>query len=207
MVYRAYVEKKKELANEARSLKNELVSLLGVAGLENVRILNRYDIENTEKEIFEYSKTTVLSEPQLDIITEEPDLECDRLFAVEYLPGQFDQRANSCAECIQIISKGERPLVKTAKIYCLYGNISDEDLARIKKYVINPVEAREASLEKFETLAADYDIPETVKTLDGFIGLSEAELAEFVEKNGLAILSGVFHQRAQRPHDNRNQND
>ena len=187
MVYRAYVEKKKELANEARSLKNELVSLLGVAGLENVRILNRYDIENTEKEIFEYSKTTVLSEPQLDIITEEPDLECDRLFAVEYLPGQFDQRANSCAECIQIISKGERPLVKTAKIYCLYGNISDEDLARIKKYVINPVEAREASLEKFETLAADYDIPETVKTLDGFIGLSEAELAEFVEKNGLAM--------------------
>ena len=187
MVYRAYVEKKKELANEARSLKNELVSLLGVAGLENVRILNRYDIENTEKEIFEYSKTTVLSEPQLDIITEEPDLECDRLFAVEYLPGQFDQRANSCAECIQIISKGERPLVKTAKIYCLYGNISDEDLARIKKYVINPVEAREASLEKFETLAADYDIPETVKTLDGFIGLSEEELAEFVEKNGLAM--------------------
>ena len=187
MVYRAYVEKKSGLANEALSLKNELVSLLGINGLENVRILNRYDIENIEKELFDYSKGTVLSEPQLDIITEEPDLECDRLFAVEYLPGQFDQRANSCAECIQIISKGERPLVKTAKIYCLYGNISDEDLARIKKYVINPVEAREASLEKFETLAADYDIPETVKTLDGFIGLSEAELAEFVEKNGLAM--------------------
>ena len=187
MVYRAYVEKKSGLANEALSLKNELVSLLGINGLENVRILNRYDIENIEKELFDYSKGTVLSEPQLDIITEEPDLECDRLFAVEYLPGQFDQRANSCAECIQIISKGERPLVRTAKVYCLYGNISDDELAKIKKYVINPVEAREASLEKYDTLAADYDIPETVRTLNGFISLSDAELEKFVEDNGLAM--------------------
>ena len=145
MVYRAYVEKKKGLDNEARSLKNELVSLLGIASLENVRILNRYDVEKIEKELFEYSKGTVLSEPQLDDITETPDLECDRLFAVEFLPGQFDQRANSCAECIQIISKGERPIVKTAKVYCLYGNISDDELAQIKKYVINPVEARSIS--------------------------------------------------------------
>ncbi len=187
MVYRAYVEKKKGLENEARSLKNELVSLLGIASLENVRILNRYDIENIEKELFDYSKATVLSEPQLDNITEEPNLECDRLFAVEFLPGQFDQRANSCAECIQIISKGERPLVKTAKVYCLYGNISDDELAQVKKYVINPVEAREASLEKYETLAADYDIPETVKTLDGFIALDEAGLAAFVADYGLAM--------------------
>ncbi|MGN0547274.1 MAG: phosphoribosylformylglycinamidine synthase [Acutalibacteraceae bacterium] len=187
MVYRAYVEKKSGLANEALSLKNELVSLLGINGLENVRILNRYDIENIEKELFDYSKGTVLSEPQLDIITEEPDLECDRVFAVEYLPGQFDQRANSCAECIQIISKGERPLVRTAKVYCLYGNISDDELAKIKKYVINPVEAREASLEKYDTLAADYDIPETVRTLNGFISLSDSELEKFVEDNGLAM--------------------
>ena len=187
MVYRAYVEKKSGLANEALSLKNELVSLLGINGLENVRILNRYDIENIEKELFDYSKGTVLSEPQLDVITEEPDLECDRLFAVEYLPGQFDQRANSCAECIQIISKGERPLVRTAKVYCLYGNIADDELAKIKKYVINPVEAREASLEKYDTLAADYDIPETVRTLNGFISLSGAELEKFVADNGLAM--------------------
>ena len=187
MVYRAYVEKKSGLANEALSLKNELVSLLGINGLENVRILNRYDIENIEKELFDYSKGTVLSEPQLDIITEEPDLECDKLFAVEYLPGQFDQRANSCAECIQIISKGERPLVRTAKVYCLYGNIADDELAKIKKYVINPVEAREASLEKYDTLAADYDIPETVRTLNGFISLSDSELEKFVADNGLAM--------------------
>ncbi len=187
MVYRAYVEKKAGLDNEARSLKNELVSLLGIASLEKVRILNRYDIENIEKELFDYSKSTVLSEPQLDDITETPNLECDRLFAVEFLPGQFDQRANSCAECIQIISKGERPVVKNAKVYCLYGNISDDELAQIKKYVINPVEAREASLEEYETLATEYVIPETVKTLDGFIALDEAGLAAFVADYGLAM--------------------
>ncbi len=187
MVYRAYVEKKNGLDNEARALKNELVSLLGIKGLEKVRVLNRYDIENIEKDLFDYSKGTVLSEPQLDIITEEPDLECDVLFAVEPLPGQFDQRANSCAECIQIISKGERPLVKTAKVYCLYGNICADDVAQIKKYVINPVESREASLETYETLAADYDIPETVRTLDGFIALDEAGLKAFVADYGLAM--------------------
>ncbi len=187
MVYRAYVEKKAGLDNEARSLRNELVSLLGISSLEKVRILNRYDLENIEKELFDYSKGTVLSEPQLDNITETPDLECDRLFAVEFLPGQFDQRANSCAECIQIISKGERPLVKTAKVYCLYGNLSDDELAQIKKYVINPVEAREASLEEYETLVTDYVIPETVKTLDGFIALDEKGLADFVADYGLAM--------------------
>ena len=187
MVYRAYVEKKSGLDNEARSLKNELVSLLGIASLEKVRVLNRYDIENIEKDLFDYSKGTVLSEPQLDDISENPDLECDRLFAVEFLPGQFDQRANSCAECIQIISKGERPLVRTAKVYCLYGNITDDELAQIKKFVINPVESREASLEEYETLVMDYVVPETVKTLDGFIALDEAGLKDFVDDYGLAM--------------------
>ncbi len=187
MVYRAYVEKKSGLDNEARALKNELVSLLGITSLENVRVLNRYDLEGLEKELFEYSKATVLSEPQLDIISEEPNLECDRLFATEFLPGQFDQRANSCAECIQMISKGERPLVRSAKVYCLYGDLSDAELEQIKKYVINPVEAREASLEMPETLAAEYDIPETVKTLDGFIKLDEKGLADFVDEYGLAM--------------------
>ena len=187
MVYRAYVEKKNGLDNEARSLKNELVSLLGIASLEKVRVLNRYDIENIEKELFDYSKSTVLSEPQLDDISENPNLECDVLFAVEFLPGQFDQRANSCAECIQIISKGERPLVRTAKVYCLYGNITEDELAQIKKFVINPVESREASLEEYETLVMDYVVPETVKTLDGFIALDEDGLKAFVNDYGLAM--------------------
>ena len=187
MVYRAYVEKKAGLDNEAQSLKNELISLLGIDSLKEVRILNRYDLEGLEKELFDYAKNTVLSEPQLDEISEEPNLECDRLFATEFLPGQFDQRANSCAECIQIISKGERPLVKSAKVYCLYGDITDAQLEQIKKYVINPVEAREASLETFETLAMHYVVPESVKTLDGFIGLDEAGLAAFVDEYGLAM--------------------
>ena len=187
MVYRAYVEKKNGLDNEAKALKNELVSLLGITSLENVRVLNRYDLEGLEKSLFDYAKSTVLSEPQLDIISEEPNLECDRLFATEFLPGQFDQRANSCAECIQMISKGDRPLVRSAKVYCLYGNLDDAQLEQIKKYVINPVEAREATLEKPETLVAEYDIPESVKTLEGFIKLDEKGLADFVNEYGLAM--------------------
>ena len=124
MVYRAYVEKKSGLDNEARSLKNELVSLLGIKSLENLRILNRYDVENISKELFDYSKQTVLSEPQLDEISEEPNLECDRLFAVEFLPGQFDQRADSAAQCIQLISQGEKPDVRSARVYMIYFPVS-----------------------------------------------------------------------------------
>ena len=187
MVFRAYVEKKKELAHEASGLKNELVRLLQIKNLEDVRVINRYDLENIDRDLFEYSKKTVLSEPQLDTISEKVDLSEGYVFAVEFLPGQFDQRANSCAECIQIISKGERPIVKTAKVYILYGNLSDDEIEKIKKYVINPVEAREASLDEFETLKAEYEIPTTVKILDGFIDLSESGLADFIKENGLAM--------------------
>ncbi len=187
MVFRAYVEKKKELAHEANSLKNEIIKLLQIKNLEDLRIINRYDLENIDKDLFEYSKKTVLSEPQLDIISETMDFSSGYVFAVEYLPGQFDQRANSCAECIQIISKGERPLVKTAKVYILYGNLNDTDIEKIKKYVINPVEAREASLEEFKTLVSDYDIPTTVAVLNGFIDYTEKELEEFINTQGLAM--------------------
>ena len=187
MVFRAYVEKKKELAHEASGLKNELIKLLQIENLEDLRVINRYDLENIDADLFEYSKKTVLSEPQLDTISEKIDLSEGYVFAVEFLPGQFDQRANSCAECIQIISKGERPIVKTAKVYVLYGNLSDEDIEKIKKYVINPVEAREATLDEFDTLKVDYEIPTTVKTLDGFIDLSEQGLADFIKDNGLAM--------------------
>ncbi len=187
MVFRAYVEKKKELAHEASGLKNELTRILQIKGLTDVRVINRYDLENIDRDLFEYSKKTVLSEPQLDTISETMDFSEGYVFAVEFLPGQFDQRANSCAECIQIISKGERPIVKTAKVYVLYGDLSDEDIEKIKKYVINPVEAREATLEEFKTLKVDYEIPTTVKTLDGFIDLSEEGLADFIKTNGLAM--------------------
>ncbi len=187
MVYRVFVEKKKELANEAKALLSDARSLLNIAALEDVRVINRYDAENITRELFDYAKTTVFSEPQLDLVSEELNLGDATVFAVEYLPGQFDQRADSAAQCIQILSQGDRPTVRTAKIYALYGALTAADVAEIKKYVLNPVEAREASLEKPETLKTDYEIPTEVKTLNGFIDLSREELDAFVKNYGLAM--------------------
>ena len=186
MVYRVFVEKKKELAQEAKALLGEARDLLGIKNLTDVRVINRYDAENITPELFDYAKRTVFSEPQLDIVSDSIEIN-GKCFAVEFLPGQFDQRADSAAQCIQIISQGERPLIRTAKIYILIGDITDADTQRIKKYVINPVEAREASLEKPETLAVKYDIPTEVRTLDGFIELDRAGLENFVKQYGLAM--------------------
>ncbi len=187
MVYRVFVEKKKELAHEAKALLSDARTLLGIEALTDVRVINRYDAENIEADLFEYAKKTVFSEPQLDTVCEEPALEGAYVFAVEFLPGQFDQRADSAAQCIQIISQGERPLVRSAKVYALYGNLTDANIAEIKKYVINPVEAREAALEKPETLAIEYEIPTEVATLDGFTKLDRDGLADFVKSYGLAM--------------------
>ena len=187
MVYRVYVEKKKELAHEANALKHDIVSLLQITGLTDLRLLNRYDVENIEKDLFDSSVKTVFSEPQLDIVSDKLEEDGSIVFAVEYLPGQFDQRADSAAQCIQIISRGERPTVRTARIYMLYGNLSAEDVEAIKKYVINPVESREASLETVDTLAMQYTVPTEVATLTGFCQLNEAELDAFVKDYGLAM--------------------
>ena len=188
MVYRIYVEKKKAFAHEAASLKNDIIKLLQISGLTDLRIVNRYDVENLDRELFDYAVRTVFSEPQVDDTCEKLDFsQADFVFAVEFLPGQFDQRANSAAECIQIISKGERPTVKTAKVYLLSGILSEEELSRIKKYVINPVEAREAALEEFDTLKVEYEIPTEVAVLDGFNRLDESGLAEFLKDYGLAM--------------------
>ena len=187
MVYRVFVEKKPGLDNEARALLSDAKNLLGIDRLERVRLLNRYDAENISAELFDYARRTVFSEPQLDITTDEAELEGAEVFAVEYLPGQFDQRADSAAQCIQIISCGDRPLVHSAKVYALYGELTKDDIETVKKYVINPVEAHEASLEKPETLEVKYDIPTSVQTLDGFNSLSAEELAAFVKRYGLAM--------------------
>ena len=188
MVYRVYVEKKKGLAAEADGMTADAKNLLMIDGIEKIRILNRYDVENIDEELFEKCKKTVFSEPQLDDIYDHIGEKDDcTVFAVEYLPGQFDQRADSAAQCIQIISKGERPLVKTAKVYMIYGNVSQNGIDALKKYVINPVESREASLKRLETLAIDYDIPTSVAVLDGFNRLDEKGLAEFVKKYALAM--------------------
>ncbi|MEE0516659.1 MAG: phosphoribosylformylglycinamidine synthase [Clostridiales bacterium] len=186
MVFRIFVEKKPGLANEAAALKNDINELLQIKAVKEVRVFNRYDVDNISKELFDYSVNTVFSEPQLDIVTYELP-EADRIFAVEYLPGQFDQRASSAAECIQIISKGERPAVRTAKVYALYGDISDADIEAIKKYVINAVEARECDMDLPETLKAEYEIPTSVETVEGFRKLSDDELADFIADRGLAM--------------------
>ena len=187
MVYRVYVEKKKEHSFEARSLFSDATALLGIKNLSGVRVINRYDAENITKELFDYSKGTVFSEPQLDIVTDEIDAKGGYVFATEYLPGQFDQRADSAAQCIQIISKGDRPTVRSAKVYVLYGELTEADINEIKKYVINPVESREATLDTYETLKADYNIPTEVETLNGFNALDRAGLEDFVKKYGLAM--------------------
>jgi len=188
MVYRIFVEKKPGLDNEARGLKEDLRSLLGIENISKIRIFNRYDVENIEKDLFIKCKNTVFSEPQLDNIYDNiDDIEADRIFAVEYLPGQFDQRADSAAQCIQIISKGERPVVKNARVYLIEGEITNAELEKIKNYIINPVESREASLDLPETLSIQYDIPTTVKTLDGFISLDIEGLNSFINEYGLAM--------------------
>ena len=187
MVYRIYVEKKPELANEAKALLSELRGMLGIKSLKSVRVINRYDAENISEELFSEAKSSVFSEPQLDTVSGELNTEGYTVFAVEYLPGQFDQRADSAAQCIQIISCAERPTIRTAKVYMLEGELSDNEINEIKKYVINPVEAREASLEMPKTLAAKYDIPTEVAVLDGFLDLDTAGLAEFVKTYGLAM--------------------
>ena len=217
MVYRIFVEKKHGLENEAKSLLSDVQSFLGITGLKAVRLFNRYDVSGISEDVFEKAEKTVFSEPQLDIVTKDMNevsakdyytdfgKACDSaekegsiaklgisddeafVFAVEYLPGQYDQRADSAAQCIQIISEGERPEVRTARVYKLYGSLTEADIEAIKKYVINPVEAREAKLEPVTSLKTEYDIPTEVATVEGFISLSDDELEALRKKLGLAM--------------------
>ena len=189
MVYRIYVEKKPQFAVDGGAVLADLNVALGIKTVENVRIINRYDCEKLPKENFEAAVPTVFSEPPVDeVYYELPKPAADeRMFAVEFLPGQFDQRADSAAQCIQMLCPGERPVVKYAKIYVLKGKISDEEFARIKHYLINAVESRECGFDKYDTLEVKYTIPTSVETLTGFINKTDAELADFVVHYGLAM--------------------
>ena len=188
-VYRIYVEKKPQYAVEGAEVLSDLNVALGIKSVESVRIINRYDAEKLPRENFEKAVPTVFSEPPVDeVFTALPALsENERMFAVEYLPGQFDQRADSAAQCIQMLCKGDRPVVKYAKIYILRGRMTDEEFARIKHYLINAVESRECGFDEYETLETKYTIPTEVETLAGFTSLSDKELADFVVKYGLAM--------------------
>ncbi len=188
MVSRIYVEKKPGFDVEAKQLENELRMILGIEGLEKLRLLNRYDVEGIDDELFDRCIPTVFSEPQSDVTYNElPEADGAKVFAVEPLPGQFDQRSDSASECIQLISQGERPDVKNAKVYYLCGNLSDEDVEAVKNYVINPVESREASLDTVSTLKTSYPEPKPVEILDGFNEMSADELQQFIDQRGLAM--------------------
>ena len=187
MVYRIFVEKKDGFNNEAKSLYSDITEFLGIKRLNKLRIFNRYDAENISEKIFDYAIKTVFSEPQLDNVYKELNINKAFIFATEYLPGQFDQRAESASQCIQIISQGKKPLIKTAKVYALYGNLTKKDIEEIKKYIINPVEMREANFLKPGTLKEKYKIPKTVKILKGFINLKYKELFDFIKSYDLAM--------------------
>ncbi|MCI7505670.1 MAG: phosphoribosylformylglycinamidine synthase, partial [Coriobacteriaceae bacterium] len=191
MVYRVYVEKKPGFDIEAKALLAELRDILGITALEDVRLLNRYDVEGIDRELFDSCVPTVFSEPQSDTATDAVDApQGSTVFAVEFLPGQFDQRAESASECIQLISQGERPTVRSAKVYILTGALDDDAVEAVKRYVINPVEAREAGHDLPKTLQMEFVPPADVEVIDGFRELDDQGLAAFIADRGLAMDLG-----------------
>ena len=188
-VYRIYVEKKPEFAVEADSLIGGIKSALGLDNLKSLRVINRYDAEGLSIEDFKLAVPVVFSEPAVDVTYDNlPEVAGDEfIFATEYLPGQFDQRADSCSQCISLLTGGKRPAVKSARIYIVKGDLSEKEISAIKSYMINPVESREASLDTFETLDIKYDIPTKVDTVEGFIYSTDDELKETLNDMGLAM--------------------
>ncbi|MCC0632886.1 MULTISPECIES: phosphoribosylformylglycinamidine synthase [unclassified Clostridioides] len=192
MVRRVLVEKREGFDLEAKALKKDLVESLHISSIEDLRILNRYDVEGISEDVYENAAKTIFSEPNLDVVYYEeiPELNGERVFAIEFLPGQYDQRGDWAAQCVQIVNQGIRPAINTAKVYILSGKITDEEFSKIKDYCINPVDSREASLEKPETLKMETEIPTSVEILDGFIDLNEDGLKSFVSDKGLAMTLG-----------------
>ena len=189
-VFRCYSEKKPGFDVEARGLCGQLREQLGIYALEGVRILNRYDADRIAPEVYEAAKTVVFSEPQVDDVYDEtfPVPETPHsVLAVEALPGQYDQRADSCAQCIQLQSGVDRPLIAAAKVYLLMGTLSEGDLDKIRRYLINPVESREASMDKPATLEQEHEAPDSVAVVEGFTGLDEAGLKDLLDSLGLAM--------------------
>lgn len=188
-VRRIFIEKKKGFDIEAKQLFNDLSQNLGIRELTEVRIANRYHIQGVSKEAYEKALVNIFSEPNIDTIYEE-SLPLDgsyKVFGIEYLPGQYDQRADSAAQCIEILTTSERPIINTAKIIMIKGNITDDEFRKIKKYCINPVDSREASLDKPETLEDNIIPPKDVEVLNGFIQKSLDELIKFKEELGLTM--------------------
>ncbi len=187
MVYRLYVERKPGFEQEAASLLHELKEVLGIQSLERVRLFQRYDIENAEKELLDTCRFGVFAEPQTDRVTEELPNDCAAVVAVEYLPGQYDQRADAAEQCMRLISQEEGFVVRTARAFAFYGKLSGEEVQRIKKHLINPVESREASLAPYATLKTEWEAPEPVATVEGFIRMDDGLLAAMLQEYGFAM--------------------
>ena len=167
-VKRIYVEKMADYAVEAKGLLWEIRHILQIKSVTGLRLLNRYDVEGVADDLYLKCLPIVFSEPQVDVTYTALPEGAKAVFAVEFLPGQYDQRAASCEECIQLVGQCERPTVRTARVYLLEGDFSEDELARVKKHVINPVESREADLAEKETLQQVYETPDSVETLHGF---------------------------------------
>ena len=187
-VFRVYVEKREGFDVEAKRMENELKDFLHIETVQNVRILNRYDVEHISEEVYKKALNTIFSEPQADVLMEEEiAFEDEFVFAVSYLKGQYDQRADSCEQCIRILDSEAEPIVQTAKVYVISGKLSDAEKEKIKKSVINPVEAEEVSLKKKDTLNMTYPVPKDVTILEGFNSYDKAALEDFRKAQGLAM--------------------
>ena len=193
-VKRVYVEKKPEFAVQAKELGHEVKSYLGIKSVTNVRVLIRYDVENLSDATFDRACNGVFAEPPVDVLYHEdfPHGENDRIFSVEFLPGQFDQRADSAVQCVQFIKEDELPVIKTATTYVIEGEISDAEFDAIKAHCINPVDSRETSLDKPETLVTKFDEPADVKIFEGFKDMPEEELKALYDSLGLAMTFKDF---------------
>lgn len=189
MIRRIYVEKKKGCDVEAKNLKHDIKHNLLIQNLEQLRVLNRYDIDGIDDKQYEIAKTTIFSEPPVDMIFEEEiNIDNDEvIFAVEYLPGQYDQRADSAMQCVQIITQQNKPLIAVAKVYILKGKLTDDEIKKIKNYCINPVDSREASLEKPKSIQMEMNIPKEIETLNGFISKSDDEIKALRNNLNLAM--------------------
>ncbi|MCR4813596.1 MAG: phosphoribosylformylglycinamidine synthase [Lachnospiraceae bacterium] len=193
-VRRVYVEKKEEFASAARELLHDLKSYLGIGGIQSVRVLIRYDVENISDEIYKKACKTVFAEPPVDLLYEEtiPGIEGAKVFGVEYLPGQYDQRADSAVQCVQFLKEDENPVIKTATTYVISGEISDEEFAQIKAYCINPVDSKETTLEKPETLVSVFPNAPDVSIFEGFTTMPEEEFKALYQSLGLAMTYRDF---------------
>ena len=189
VVYRIYVEKKREFAVEAGGILADLRTALAMEGVEGVRVINRYDVEGISKEDFDAVRGIIFSEPQVDVTYDQlPDGEGAMVFAVEYLPGQYDQRADSAAQCVQLLTQGDYPQVRSARVYALQG-VTTEQLKKIQEYLVNPVESRLASMDKPADLNLNADRPADVAVVEGFTAMSDEEIAAYHAKMEMAMTA------------------